>query len=417
MPPTVVIVGTLDTKGEEIGYVKRLLEDAACSTLVIDVGVLHAPGIQSDISREQVATAGGVQLQELLKKGDRRLAIQTMTRGAERIVNDLHRQGVVSGILALGGGTGTHIGTGIMRSLPLGLPKVMLSTVASRDMSDLIGTKDITMMHSVIDILGLNPLSRKILANAAAAMAGMVSSPVRMDRQRPIIGLTSFGFITEGAMLVKKMLEDQGYDVAPFHANGTGGMAMEDLISQGLIDGVLDFALHEFADELYNGYCGGIGPGRMEAAGRHGIPLVAVPGGLDCVVLEFDSPETIPERFKDRKVFWYDFRSGVRTSADDLLRLAEVIAAKLNHAKGPSSVVIPLKGWSEADAPGGPLYDPETNRVFVTALKTLLDSRVKVIEADFHINDTEFAGIAVSELHKAMTSIGAGPSLNSRIGA
>ena len=236
-----------------------------------------------------------------------------MTRGAERIVNDLHRQGVVSGILALGGGTGTHIGTGIMRSLPLGLPKVMLSTVASRDMSDLIGTKDITMMHSVMDILGLNPLSRKILANAAAAMAGMVSSPVRIDRQRPIIGLTSFGFITEGAMLVKKMLEDQGYDVAPFHANGTGGMAMEDLISQGLIDGVLDFALHEFADELYNGYCGGIGPGRMEAAGRYGIPLVAVPGGLDCVVLEFDSPETIPERFKDRKVFWYNFRSGVRT--------------------------------------------------------------------------------------------------------
>ena len=268
MQPTVVIAGTLDTKGEEIGYVKQLIEDTGCSTLVVDVGILHHPGIQSDISREQVAAAGGIHLGELLRRGDRRLAVQIMTQGAAKIVRDLHRQGLVSGILALGGGTGTHIGTGIMRSLPLGLPKVMLSTVASRDMRDLIGTKDITMMHSVMDILGLNPLSRKILANAAAAVAGMVGSPVRIDRERPVIGLTSFGFITEGAMLVKKMLEDQGYDVAPFHANGTGGMAMEDLIDQGLIQGVMDFALHEFADDLYNGYCSGIGPAgwRLRAA-------------------------------------------------------------------------------------------------------------------------------------------------------
>ncbi len=410
MQPTVVIAGTLDTKGQEVGYVKRLIEDTGCSTMVLDVGILRRPEIPSDIPREQVAAAGGIHLRELLRRGDRRLAVQTMTQGAAKIVQDLHRQGLVSGILALGGGTGTHIGTGIMRSLPLGLPKVMLSTVASRDMRDLIGTKDITMMHSVMDILGLNPLSKKILANAAAAVAGMVGSPVRLNRERPVIGLTSFGFITEGAMLAKKMLEDQGYDVAPFHANGTGGMAMEDLIDQGLIQGVMDLALHEFADEMYNGYCSGIGPDRMETAGRLGIPQVVVPGGLDCVVLEFDSPDTMPERFRGRKVFWYDFRSGVRTSAEDLVGLGQTIAGKLNRAKGPTTVVIPMKGWSEADAAGEPLYEPETNQIFVSELRAVLDSRIKVIEADFHINDKEFAHLVVSELHQAMMAVGGGNS-------
>lgn len=405
MQPTVVIAGTLDTKGQEIGYVKQLIEDTGCFTLILDVGILRPPEIPSDISREQVASAGGVHLRELLKRGDRRLAVQTMTQGAAKIVKDLHRQGLVSGILALGGGTGTHIGTGIMRSLPLGMPKVMLSTVASRDMRDLIGTKDITMMHSVMDILGLNPLSKKILANAAAAVAGMVGSPVRINRERPVIGLTSFGFITEGAMLVKKMLEDKGYDVAPFHANGTGGMAMEDLIDQGLIQGVLDFALHEFSDELYNGYCSGIGPDRMETAGRLGIPQVVVPGGLDCIVLEFDSPDTMPERFRGRKVFWYDFRSGVRTTTEDLVRLGRTVAGKLNRAAGPTTVVIPTKGWSEADAVGEPLYEPETNQVFVSELKALLGSHIKMVQTDFHINDTEFARLVVSELHEAMMDI------------
>jgi uncharacterized protein (UPF0261 family) len=405
MQPTVVIAGTLDTKGQEVGYVKQLIEDTGCSTLVLDVGILSRPDIPSDISREQVAAAGGVHLGELLRRGDRRLAVLTMTQGAAKIVKDLHRQGLVTGILALGGGTGTHIGTGIMRALPLGLPKVMLSTVASRDMRELIGTKDITMMHSVMDILGLNPLSKKILANAAAAVAGMVGSSVRIDSERPVIGLTSFGFITEGAMLVKQMLEDQGYDVAPFHANGTGGMAMEDLIDQGLIQGVLDFALHEFADEMYNGYCSGIGPDRMETAGRLGLPQVVVPGGLDCVVLEFDSPHTMPDRFKDRKVFWYDFRSGVRTTAEDLIELGRTVAGKLNRAKGPATVVIPMKGWSEADAAGKPLYEPDINRVFVSELKALLDSHIKVVEADFHINDREFAHLVVSELHQAMEAI------------
>jgi uncharacterized protein (UPF0261 family) len=220
--------------------------------------------------------------------------------------------------------------------------------------------------------------------------------------EKPIIGLTSFGFITQGAMRIKKLLEESGYDVAPFHANGTGGMAMEDLIDQGLISGVVDLALHEFADSMYGGYCGGIGPGRLESAGARGIPQVVVPGGLDCIVLEFNSEETKPPHLKDRKVFWYDFRSGVRTSVDDVLTLADTISEKLNRARGPVKFVIPLRGWSEADAAGGPLFDPETNRKFTSALKSLLNNGIEVMEIDAHINDKEFAGVVVGELHDLM---------------
>lgn len=399
----IAIIGTLDTKGEEVAYIKQLIQESGCSTIVVDVGVLHQPRTEADVSRDSVASAGGVALKELLDVGDRRLAIQTMTEGAKSIVRDLYNKGRLSGVISVGGGTGTHIGTGAMRGLPLGIPKLMVSTVASRDMSELIGTKDIVMMHSVIDILGLNAISRKILSHAAAAIVAMAGNGGRIEPVRPIIGLTSFGFITEGAMLVKSMLEAKGYDVAPFHANGTGGMSMEDLIDQGLISGVLDFALHEFSDQLYGGYCGAIGPDRLEAAGRKGIPQVVVPGGLDCIVLEFDSPETMPEAVKDRKVFWYDFRSGVRTVAQDMRQLAGTIAEKLNRATGPVTVMIPMKGWSEADAPGGPLYDPETNRIFVDELKSLLSPSIPVVEADLHINQSEFAELAVSELDRLMS--------------
>lgn len=402
MRPTVVIVGTLDTKGDEVGYLREIIQNAGCSTLVVDVGVLPSPTIPADFTREQVALAGGSTLKKLLRSKDRRLAVETMTRGAASIMEDLHRQGRVSAILALGGGTGTHIGTGVMRTLPLGVGKLMVSTVASRDMSQLIGTKDIAVLHSVVDILGLNPISRRILLNAASAIVGMAHSAGRITSEKPIIGLTSFGFITEGAMRVKAKLEEFGYEVAPFHANGTGGMAMEDLVDQGIINGVVDFALHEFADNLYDGYCGAIGPGRLESAGRRGIPQVVVPGGLDCIVLEFNSPATMPPRVRGRKVFWYDFRSGVRTSHADVLRLARTIGEKLNQARGPVKFVIPTRGWSEADGEKGPLYEPETNQLFVTELRSLLDSRVEVIEVDAHINDGSFAQVVVEQLDTLM---------------
>lgn len=405
MAASIVILGTLDTKGDEVEYLRQRILAYGCSSIVMDVGILYPPATHADISREEVAQAGGSTLEHLLMKKDRRLAVQTMIRGAGQIVGGLWREQKLSGIISVGGGTGTHIGTGVMRTLPLGLPKLMVSTVASRDMSKLIGTKDITVMHSVTDILGLNAVTKKILANAAAAISGMAQEDLQIYSSSPIIGLTSFGFITNGAMRVKAALEGLGYEVAPFHANGTGGMAMEDLIEQGLISGVMDFALHEFADAMYGGYCGDIGPGRLEAAGRMGLPQVVVPGGLDCIVLEFNSIETMPIELRDRKVFWYDFRSGVRTNKQDMLRLAETIANKLNQATGPTKIVIPLKGFSEADSIGGSLYEPETNKVFINELKSKLKKEIEVIEVNAHINDVEFAQMAVSNLDAMMRTV------------
>ncbi|MEI7449123.1 MAG: Tm-1-like ATP-binding domain-containing protein [Desulfomonile sp.] len=402
MPNNVVIIGTLDTKGQEVEFLRESIIGHQCVPIVLDVGILNPPTTVADILRERVALAGGSNLEELLRRKDRRLAVQTMIRGAAELLRGLNKQEELSGIIAIGGGTGTHIGMGVMRTLPLGLPKLMVSTVASRDMSNLIGTKDITVMHSVVDILGLNAVSKKILSNAAAAIAGMAKQGGKISSDKPIIGLTSFGFITQGAMRVKTMLEGLGYEVAPFHANGTGGMAMEDLIDQGLISGVMDLALHEFADALYGGYCGDIGPGRLESAGRMGLPQLVVPGGLDCIVLEFNSVETMPPDLRDRKVFWYDFRSGVRTNREDMARLAATISGKLNRANGPTRVMIPMKGFSEADAIGAPLYEPITNQAFLSALKSGLNPEIEVIEVNAHINDAEFAEAAVSTLNSMM---------------
>jgi uncharacterized protein (UPF0261 family) len=402
MPNNVVIIGTLDTKGQEVEFLRESIIGHQCVPIVLDVGILNPPTTVADILRERVALAGGSNLEELLRRKDRRLAVQTMILGAAELLRGLNKQDELSGIIAIGGGTGTHIGMGVMRTLPLGLPKLMVSTVASRDMSNLIGTKDITVMHSVVDILGLNAVSKKILSNAAAAIAGMAKQGGKISSDKPIIGLTSFGFITQGAMRVKTMLEGLGYEVAPFHANGTGGMAMEDLIDQGLISGVMDLALHEFADALYGGYCGDIGPGRLESAGRIGLPQLVVPGGLDCIVLEFNSVETMPPDLRDRKVFWYDFRSGVRTNREDMARLAATISGKLNRANGPTRVMIPMKGFSEADAIGAPLYEPITNQAFLSALKSGLNPEIEVIEVNAHINDAEFAEAAVSTLNSMM---------------
>jgi uncharacterized protein (UPF0261 family) len=395
MTGSILVIGTLDTKGDEIGYLREQIVQRGHKVIVMDVGSLGEPTSQADVTRQEVAAAGGSSLDELRAGGDRRQAVQVMTEGAVRIAQELHQAGRLSGVIAVGGGTGTHIGTGVMRALPLGVPKLMVSTVASRDMSQEVGTHDITMMHSVVDMLGLNAVSRKLLANAAGAIVGMVDTEVGLALSRPLVGLTVFGFCTEGAMHVKPLLEARGYEMVVFHANGTGGMAMEDLIEQGLLSGVIDFATHEFADQLYNGYCGGIGPGRLEAAGRRGIPQVVVPGGLDCIVLEFDSPETIPPQFRGRKIFWYDFRSGVRTSAEEMGVLARTISDKLNRARGPVKMVIPLRGWSEADGEGASLHEPEINAVFVEEMKRRLDSRIELVEVDAHINEPRFAEAVV----------------------
>ncbi|NIN66949.1 MAG: UPF0261 family protein [Anaerolineae bacterium] len=401
-PSAIVIVGTLDTKGEEVEYLKASIENRGLRTIVVDVGVLDEPMTPADITRERIAEAGGVRLEELVSGGDRRRAVQLMMKGAGGTIRRLHEAGEVAGVVGLGGGTGTHIGAGVLRTLPLGVPKLLISTVASRDMSEVIGTSDIAVMHSVIDMVGLNTVSKKILDNAAGAIVGMVEGEVPLEAGTPLIGVTSFGFCTTGAMHVRTALEKRGYEMVAFHANGIGGMAMEDLVEQGLLSAVLDFATHEFADHLHDGYCGNIGPTRLEAAGKAGIPQVVVPGGLDCIVLEFDSPETIPLQFQDRKIFWYDFRSGIRTSPEEMRILADTIAGKLNKARGPVKVLIPIRGWSEADCEDGPLYEPETNQAFVDGLTRLLRSDIPVLLVDAHINDPAFAEATVRALHELM---------------
>ncbi len=403
MASAIMVIGTLDTKGDEVEYLKTQIEKRGHKTLVVDVGVLDKPLTEADISREEIAEAGRSSLEELIAYRDRRRAVQVMMRGASLVAQELYKEGKLGGAVALGGGTGTHIGTGVLRTLPLGIPKLMLSTVASRDMSREIGTKDITMMHSVIDLVGINAVSRKILDNAAGAIVGMVEGHVPLKATKPLVGVTSFGFCTTGAMHVRSFLEKQGYEMVGFHANGIGGMAMEDLVQRGLLSGVLDFATHEFADQLYNGYCGNIGPGRLESAGRKGIPQVIVPGGLDCIVLEFDSPETIPPQFKARKIFWYDFRSAVRTSAEELTTVAKTMAGKLNKARGPVKVAIPMRGWSEADSVDSPLYEPETNQIFIDEFRRLLRPEFPIIEVDAHINEPAFAQAAVAALHELMS--------------
>ena len=320
-------------------------------------------------------------------------AISAMILEAEVEIQQLHNKGEIGGVISAGGGTGTHLCTSIMQTLPLGLPKVMVSTVASRDMSDTVGTKDITMIHSVADLLGVNSISGRILEKAAAGICGMAQASWTPEIGKKKIALPFFGFITQAAEYVKAALEELGYEVIAFHANGTGGMAMEELAERGYFHGILDLATHELADRLLDGYCGGIGSQRFEPVTPNPIPRLVVPGGLDCAVLEF-TRDNIPPQYKDRQIFFYDFRSAIRLNINETTTLADQLADKLNRAAAHNKVLIPSGGWSEADRQGGPLYAPETSRAFSKRLKALLDPGIEVREVDHHINDEAFARIA-----------------------
>jgi uncharacterized protein (UPF0261 family) len=326
-------------------------------------------------------------------------AINAMLKGAKSLIKQLYQEGKVSGIISAGGGTGTHICSTIMRQLPLGIPKVMVSTVASRNMADIVSTKDITMIHSVADLLGVNSISGNILDKAAAAICAMVESQWHPAEVKKRIALPFFGFITSGAEATRSALEARGYEVVAFHANGTGGMAMEELAAEGYFDGILDLAIHELADHLLGGYCGAIGPQRFEPVPGRSIPRLIVPGGLDCAVLEF-TRQDIPDRYKHRKIFFYDFRSAIRLNIEETTCLANQLAEKLNRDPANVNVLIPTRGWSEADREGEPLYDPEMNLVFTDRLREVLDPQIEIQEMDQHINDSTFADAAANLMDK-----------------
>jgi uncharacterized protein (UPF0261 family) len=387
--PVIAVIGTFDSKGDEHFFLKERIEQRGLIALTINIGAKSPSPFAADIDLYQEI----IQDRKKPNALSRDEAIQSLLGEAITLVKELYSKRKIHGIISAGGGTGTYLGTSVMKALPLGVPKVMISTVASRDMSQIVGTKDITMMHSVVDLLGLNSISGSVLDRGAGAVCGMTENRWRPDREKKRIALTMFGFITEAAEEIKACLEDIGYEVIAFHANGTGGMAMEELAAEGHFHAILDLATHELADDLMGGYCGGIGPERLDPLPGRNIPRLVVPGGLDCAVLEF-TRSNIPEKYRNRKIFFYDFRSGIRLNEEETLFLAGQLAEKLNKDPSTVSVLVPTGGWSEADRKGGPLYDPVMNEKFVRKLKENLSIAVEIREIDLHINDPAFAKAA-----------------------
>jgi uncharacterized protein (UPF0261 family) len=391
MHKTIAIIGSLDTKGPEYAFLKAEIEKRGFRTLVIDVGVLGRPFFAPDIQAGTVAEAGGVRMEDIKARRDRGEALDAMTRGIAIIVRKLYDEGKFDGIISMGGGGGTAMGTSAMRSLPVGFPKLMVSTVASGDTSPYVGTTDITMMPSIVDVSGLNRISRIIFTNAAGAICGMTAGKLeKMADEKPLIAASMFGNTTRAVDNARAILEAKGYEVLVFHATGTGGKTMERLIENGYFAGVLDITTTELADEI----CGGVlsaGPHRLEAAAKAGIPQVVTPACID--MCNFWAPETIPARYQDRKFnHWNPNVTLMRTNLEENQRMGEVFAEKLNAACGPVTVFIPMKGFSEVDAPGQPFWWPEADQAFVNSLQRRIRSDIPVILMDHNINDPEFSG-------------------------
>jgi uncharacterized protein (UPF0261 family) len=397
MQKHLLIIATLDTKGRETEFVQDCTRSLGVNPLTMDIGTLEKPPFAPDITRDDLAQAAGVSLNELITKKDRASAVRAMEDGGTIITRKLLQDGRLGGVIGLGGGTGTAIVSSIMRALPFGLPKVIISTVASRDIRQFIGTKDIVMFHSVADLLGMNDFIRLILKQATHAVCGMMAGSRSFGDPKPMIAVTAYGINSDVALNAEPFLKSIGYEMLGFHANGCGGMAMEELIAEGRIAGVLDFTPHEIADEMFGGYCRGIGPARLETAGRMGIPLVFSPGGLDNAV--FSPVYPMPDSLKGRRTHGHDARFCVRMEQGEMELFARIVAEKLNKAKNSVYVLIPTKGWSNADREGAALFDPEVDAIFTRTLKGLLLSHIPVEEMEAHICDRAFSARAVEVLH------------------
>jgi uncharacterized protein (UPF0261 family) len=401
IPKTIALIGTFDTKGEEFSFLRDRIESAGPRTIMIDVGVLGGPPFAADVTQAEVAAAANEDLAALQKERDRGRSVTVMARGATVILARLHAQGAIHGVAALGGSAGTTIATAAMRALPYGFPKLMVSTLAAGDTKPYVGTKDICMMPSVLDISGLNQVSRRILSNAAGAICGMVAAePVRALDNKPIIAATMFGVTTPCVTEARRVLEQRGYEVLVFHATGTGGQAMEQLIEDGAIQAVLDLTTTELADELAGGVMSA-GPNRLQAAGRKGIPQLVCPGAIDMV--NFGPVETVPLQFRSRNLYVHNPTvTLMRTTPEECAQIGRITAARLNRASGPVTVLIPLQGVSAIDKAGGPFHSPEALHSYCRALKTTLSSAIKLVELDAHINDESFARAAADLLLESL---------------
>ncbi|KAA9397765.1 Tm-1-like ATP-binding domain-containing protein [Haloarcula sp. CBA1129] len=405
---SVVIVGTLDTKGEEIGFARDVLQAESVEVHVVDTSVMGDPEFEPDTTANEVADAAGTTLSHLRDDADRGEAIETMGEGAAAIVTRLHEAGRLDGVLGLGGSGNTSIATTAMRALPVGIPKVMVSTMASGDTEPYVGAKDVMMMYSVADIEGLNQLSRQVIANAALAMVGMITNePDAEIAEKPTIGLTMFGVTTPCIQHAREKLEAMGYETIVFHATGTGGRAMEELIRQGTIDGVLDVTTTEWADELVGGVLSA-GPERLDAAAQTGTPQVVSVGALDMV--NFGPRDSVPGTFEGRKLHVHNPQvTLMRTNVDENAELGRILAEKLNAATGPTALYLPSHGVSMLDTEGEDFYDPEADAALFDALREHLNEGVELLELDTHINDEAFAEALVEKLDAYLREAGLAP--------
>ena len=388
MSKTIALLGAMDTKGPEYEFVRNYILSRGHKVFIINIGVLENPSFKVDVDAANVAEAGGSNLDDLRASKDRGVAQAAMQKGAEKLLPELYSQGKFDGVLAMGGTGGSSVACAAMRTLPLGIPKVMVSTVAGGDVSGYVGVSDIVMIPSIVDVAGVNSISAEVFTRAAGAICGMVEAEVPAMEQKPLIAATMFGNTTVAVEGAKKILENSGYEVLVFHCTGNGGRTMENLIDAGKISGVLDLTTTEWADELVGGVFSA-GPARLEAAALRGIPAIVTPACLDMV--NFWAPETVPEKFKDR--LFYPHNPNVtlmRTNVVENTELGKRMAEKINLSTGLVTVLFPHRGFSMIDAPEKPFWWPEADMAWLTSLKSYLREDIKVIELDCNVNDPLF---------------------------
>ncbi len=397
----VAILATLDTKGEEVAYMKGLLEARGYGAILLDVGALGPPTIPADISNEEIARWGGWELQALIQTGERALIMEGMGKGAMKFLSHLYQEAGMDGVIAIGGNQGSAVASMALKALPFGFPKYLVSTVASGNIRPYVGYKDIGVVFSVSDFLGgPNPVTRSILANAVSAVIGMVEQGARMTIKpgERTIAVTALGNTEPAAIRAIKLLRQEDFRVIPFHASGAGGSAMEELIEEGMIHGVLDLTPHELTEEVVG--AGAYLPvriGRLSSAGMKGIPQVVSTGGME--YLCFGPPESIPKRLRKRKIYMHNpLNANVRASRKEMAQVGRTMAERLNEAKGPTAVLIPLGGWSVYGGPGGPLHDGLGYKEFLKTLKGQLRADVLFREVDAHINEDRFVDLCVKQL-------------------
>jgi len=402
--PRVVLAGTLDTKGEEYAFVRDRLLAAGVEVTMVDTGILGEPAFTPDITRDEVAREAGVELAELVAGGDRGASVIAMSRGLGRVIERLRAEGACDGALALGGTGGTSLAADAFRRLPLGVPKIVVSTAASGNTAPYIGESDLVLIPSVVDVAGINRISAKILAMASDALAGMVQgAPIPETDRRPMVAASMFGVTTPCITTARALLEELGYEVLVFHMTGTGGRVLESLAAQGLLAGVLDMTTTELADELVGGVFSA-GEGRLRSAGVSGIPQVVSLGATDMV--NFGPMDTVPPQFADRNLYVHNATTTLmRTTPEECAEMGRRLAERVRAGHGSRTVMIPLRGVSAIATEGGSFFDPDADTALFDAVRTgLAGSDVTLLELDTDINDPEFARRAVTLLHEAITA-------------